>query len=48
MIKSAYKLIYKSNLNLKESINLIKSKLQLSKEIKKIINFVENSDRGLI
>ena len=48
MIKSAYKLIYKSNLNLKESINSIKSKLELSKEIKKIINFVENSDRGLI
>ena len=48
IIKSAYKLIYKSNLNLKQSIDSIKSKFILSEEIKKIINFVENSDRGLI
>ncbi|SVD06436.1 uncharacterized protein METZ01_LOCUS359290, partial [marine metagenome] len=48
MIKSAYKLIYKSNLNLKQAIDVIKSKIELSEEIKNIIKFVENSDRGLI
>ena len=48
IIKLAYKLIYKSNLNLKQAIDSIKSKIELSEEIKNIIKFVENSDRGLI
>ena len=48
IIKLAYKLIYKSNLNLQQAIDSIKSKIELSEEIKNIIKFVENSDRGLI
>ena len=48
IIKLAYKLIYKSNLNLKQALDSIKSKIELSEEIKNIIKFVENSDRGLI
>jgi len=47
-IKSAYKLIYKSNLNLKQSVQSIKSNMDLSDEIKNIIKFIEKSDRGLI
>ena len=47
-IKSAYKLIYKSNLNLKQSVESIKSNMELSDEIKNIIKFIEKSDRGLI
>tara|TARA_Y100000590_G_C15583158_1_gene963139 strand:+ start:21 stop:791 length:771 start_codon:yes stop_codon:yes gene_type:complete len=47
-IKSAYKLIYKSNLNLKQSVKSIKSNMELSDEIKNIIKFIEKSDRGLI
>lgn len=48
LIKSAYKLIYKSNLNISQAIDSIKSNIQLTDEIKKIITFISKSDRGLI
>ena len=48
MQKKDYKLIYKSNLNTKDAINSIKNNFNLTKEIKEIINFIENSERGLI
>ena len=44
----AYKLIYKSNLSLKQSIKAIKDKMEITDEIDNIIKFVESSDRGLI
>lgn len=48
LIKKVYKLIYKSNLNTKDAINSIKDNFNLTKEIKEIINFIDNSERGII
>ena len=48
LIKKAYKLIYLSKYNRSQAIKEIKNSLKMTDEIKIIINFVENSDRGLI
>ena len=48
LIKRAYKLIYLSKYNRSQAIEEIKNSLKMIDEIKIIINFVENSDRGLI
>ena len=48
LIKRAYKLIYLSKYNRSQAIKEIKNSLEMTDEIKIIINFVENSDRGLI
>tara|TARA_Y100000996_G_scaffold222655_1_gene175234 strand:+ start:8618 stop:9385 length:768 start_codon:yes stop_codon:yes gene_type:complete len=48
LIKRAYKILYLSQFNRSQAISEIKNKLELTEEIKTIINFVENSDRGLI
>jgi len=47
-IKRAYKKIFYSDMNTGQAIELIKSDIEQSDEVKMIINFVENSDRGLI
>ena len=47
-IKNAYKLIYKSNLNIKQAVQSIKDSMEISTEIKTIIQFIKDSDRGLI
>ncbi|OUW63338.1 MAG: acyl-[acyl-carrier-protein]--UDP-N-acetylglucosamine O-acyltransferase [bacterium TMED198] len=47
-IKKAYKLIYKSEFNISQSVRKIKSEFETSGEIDDIINFIENSKRGLI
>jgi len=47
-IKLAYKLIFKSNLNTKNALEAIKDKMEMTDEINNIIQFVKDSDRGLI
>jgi len=48
LIKKAYRIYFISKLNRGEAIIKIKSELSNSKEIQKIIEFIENSDRGII
>ena len=48
LIKKAYKIIYLSKLNTSQAIYEIKSNLERTVEIDLILNFIENSDRGLI
>ena len=47
-IKNAYKYIYQSNLNRTQAISMIKKEFENIKEIHTIIDFINNSDRGLI
>ena len=47
-LKSAYKYIYNSGISTKDALNEIKNNLNQIKEIKKIITFINNSNRGLI
>ena len=48
LIKKAYKILYLSHFNRSQAIDEIKNTLELTDEIKLIIEFTENSDRGLI
>ena len=48
LIKKAYKFIYRSKLNTTDAILNIKENLEQTKEIKNIVKFVENSERGII
>jgi len=47
-IKKAYKIIYNSNHNTSQALDKIKSDLNAKNEISTIIDFIENSSRGLI
>ena len=48
LIKKAYKILYLSDLNISQAINELERNFDSTDEIKEIINFVKNSDRGLI
>ncbi len=47
-IHHAYRLIYNSNLTLVDAIKQIKEEVPMSKEIEYIIDFVSNTQRGII
>mgnify|MGYP006156920803 FL=1 len=47
-IKKAYNIIYNSNHNTSQALEKIKNNLNVKNEISTIINFIENSSRGLI
>jgi UDP-N-acetylglucosamine acyltransferase len=46
-IKRAYNYIYRSQLNIRQALEAIKSELEQTSEIKDIIEFVESSERGI-
>ena len=47
-IKKAYNQIYRSKMNTKQAIEYIDNNFEQTKEIKTIIKFINNSDRGII
>ena len=47
-LKAVYQLIFNSSLNLTQAINKIKKDFNITTEIQEILDFIENSDRGLI
>ena len=47
-IKKVYKIIYKSKYNISQAIEIIKKEFQNKKEINAIVDFINNSDRGII
>ena len=47
-IKKAYNYIYRSKMNTKQAIEYIKNNLDQTAEMKTIIKFINNSDRGII
>ena len=48
LLKRAYKLIYRSKLNVSQAIEMIRSELPLTEEIQHVLEFVESSSRGII
>jgi UDP-N-acetylglucosamine acyltransferase len=48
MIKKAFRLIYRSNLNTKQAIKAIAKDLPPDEEILQIVDFIEKSERGII
>ena len=47
-IHDSYRLIYNSNLTIKEAIDQIKFGIPMCKEVEYIIDFVSKSERGII
>jgi len=47
IIKKAYRFIYGSKLNLKQAVSAIHSDMEITEEVKVILDFIECSDRGL-
>ncbi len=48
-IKHAYRIIYRSKLNVTQAITQIKDEMEMTDEIQTIVNFIENdSDRGIV
>lgn len=47
ILKKAYKIIYRMDLNVSQALVRIKSELPQIAEVVKIIEFIENSDRGI-
>ncbi len=47
-IKEAYRIIYDSGLNFRDSLKKLKDDMEMTAEIKNIVDFIEKSERGLI
>ena len=48
LIKKAYRTYFVSKINRTDALNKIKSELPATDEIKEIVQFIENSERGII
>jgi UDP-N-acetylglucosamine acyltransferase len=48
LIKEAFRLIYRSKLNTRQAIEAIGKELPVSEEISQIVQFIEQSERGII
>ena len=46
-LKQAYKILFRSKFTLKEAIEKIKTDIKQSKEIKHLIQFLEQNKRGI-
>jgi UDP-N-acetylglucosamine acyltransferase len=47
-IEAVYDVLYSPKLNFSQAIKEIKEKFEMTKEVKMIVDFVENSDRGIV
>jgi UDP-N-acetylglucosamine acyltransferase len=48
LLREAYRQIYRSNANVKQSLEAIREKLELVPEILELLQFIESSERGII
>ena len=47
-LKKVYKVLYRSNLNVSQAVARIKEDFELTPEIKKVVEFIKASERGII
>lgn len=47
-LRRAYKVIYRSNLNVSQAVSQINETMEIIPEIKEILDFINNSERGII
>jgi UDP-N-acetylglucosamine acyltransferase len=47
-LKAAYKIIYRHNLNLEDALNKIEQEIEQFEEVKYLVSFFRNSERGVI
>jgi UDP-N-acetylglucosamine acyltransferase len=48
LIKEAFRLIYRSKYNTRQAVDAVRKELPASEEVTQIIEFIEQSDRGII
>lgn len=48
MIKDAFRILFRSNLNTKQAIEKIKEEIPMNKDIRMLIEFIETSKRGIV
>jgi len=48
LLRRAYKLIYRSGLNLSQALDRIREELTLTAELKNLLGFIETSKRGIM
>jgi UDP-N-acetylglucosamine acyltransferase len=48
MLKRAYKLLYKSKLNVSQAVLRIREECELTPEVQNVLAFIEKSERGII
>ncbi|HDL60599.1 MAG TPA: acyl-[acyl-carrier-protein]--UDP-N-acetylglucosamine O-acyltransferase, partial [candidate division WOR-3 bacterium] len=48
IIKEAYKILYRSGLNLSNAVEKLKNELPMNEDIKYILEFMNNSRRGIL
>lgn len=47
MLKKAYRILFRSNLNMSQAIKRVREELEPNKEVEYLLNFIENSKRGI-
>ena len=48
LIKKAYKILYRSEYNISQAVNILNNDYSDNEQINEIINFIDNSNRGII
>tara|TARA_Y100000996_G_scaffold415346_1_gene409515 strand:- start:2803 stop:3564 length:762 start_codon:yes stop_codon:yes gene_type:complete len=48
LIKKAYKILYRSKYNISQAVNILNNDYSDNEQINEIINFIDNSNRGII
>ncbi|MCI0618687.1 hypothetical protein L0244_37390 [bacterium] len=48
LLKRAYKLLYKSKLNVSQAVQRIREECELTPEVQNMLAFIEKSERGII
>jgi len=47
-LRRAYRLIYKSNLNVTQALAAIESEVEMTEEVRRVVEFIKASERGII
>ncbi len=47
-IRRAYRIIYQSKLNVSQALVRIREEMELTEEVRRILDFIEKSDRGIV
>lgn len=48
ILRQVYKIVFRSKLNTSQAVEKIKNEIELIPEVKEVLDFIQNSDRGII
>ena len=47
-LKEVYRIIYKNGLNVSQALDKIEKEMEMTEEVKEVVDFIKNSKRGII